>query len=307
MKSLYIIHLLFSATFMVCQPTHQAREELNNRPIIGAELSRLWLSFCDDADDVSISQVFWVRGSPPPWTPCCRPATTSPPTWPPATSSGSRAPGPGPSQSSSTITRATSTITTRWLKEPDLIFQWIFPLSPVKMFAGINGLLIPGGAVSIYSSPYATAATYLVDLARLSNEVLEKKNTAKIFILREFYPGGGRVPSLGHLPRLWDARGHQHRGRALPDPLWLQWPGSGSGAAGRIFRQQIARRGERIIILVIITAISLIILKQAPGDLISDMTSSPVTANFHHWCLTRENFTKFVEDNIISTIMNVLS
>ena len=42
-----------------------------------------------------------------------------------------------------------------------------------KMFAGINGLLIPGGAVSIYSSPYATAATYLVDLARLSNEVLE--------------------------------------------------------------------------------------------------------------------------------------
>ena len=39
------------------------------------------------------------------------------------------------------------------------------------MFAGINGLLIPGGAVSIYSSPYATAATYLVDLARLSNEV----------------------------------------------------------------------------------------------------------------------------------------
>ena len=41
---------------------------------------------------------------------------------------------------------------------------------PPKMFAGINGLLIPGGAVSIYSSPYATAATYLVDLARLSNE-----------------------------------------------------------------------------------------------------------------------------------------
>ena len=38
MKSLYIIqvlHLLFSATFMVCQPTHKSRKELNNRPIIG--------------------------------------------------------------------------------------------------------------------------------------------------------------------------------------------------------------------------------------------------------------------------------
>ena len=41
------------------------------------------------------------------------------------------------------------------------------------MFAGINGLLIPGGAVSIYSSPYARAATYLVDLARLSQDVGE--------------------------------------------------------------------------------------------------------------------------------------
>ena len=83
------------------------------------------------------------------------------------------------------------------------------------MFAGINGLLIPGGAVSIYSSPYATAATYLVDLARLSNEVLEKTRQ-QIFILQK---GGGRVPSLGNLPRVRDARGHQHRGGALPGPL----------------------------------------------------------------------------------------
>ncbi len=52
-----------------------------------------------------------------------------------------------------------------------------------KMFAGINGLLIPGGAVSIYSSPYATAATYLVDLARLSNEVLENNCLCKKMVM----------------------------------------------------------------------------------------------------------------------------
>ena len=51
------------------------------------------------------------------------------------------------------------------------------------MFAGINGLLIPGGAVSIYSSPYATAATYLVDLARLSNEVLENNCLCKKMVM----------------------------------------------------------------------------------------------------------------------------
>ena len=62
------------------------------------------------------------------------------------------------------------------------------------MFAGINGLLIPGGAVSIYSSPYATAATYLVDLARLSNEVLGGNNTAKnIYSPNMYYTQVGDV------------------------------------------------------------------------------------------------------------------
>ena len=42
-----------------------------------------------------------------------------------------------------------------------------------KMFAGINGLLIPGGAVSIYNSPYAEASTYLVQLAKLANDANE--------------------------------------------------------------------------------------------------------------------------------------
>ena len=72
------------------------------------------------------------------------------------------------------------------------------------MFTGINGLLIPGGAVSIYSSPYATAATYLVDLARLSNEVREIYYY-KIFIQNIYIHkiiGWGGFPCLGNLPRL---------------------------------------------------------------------------------------------------------
>ena len=38
------------------------------------------------------------------------------------------------------------------------------------MFAGISGLLIPGGAVSIYSSPYAEASNFLFDLAKMDND-----------------------------------------------------------------------------------------------------------------------------------------
>ena len=65
------------------------------------------------------------------------------------------------------------------------------------MFAGINGLLIPGGAVSIYSSPYATAATYLVDLARLSNEVLEKKTRQKYLFSENYTQVGDVFPVWG--------------------------------------------------------------------------------------------------------------
>jgi len=34
----------------------------------------------------------------------------------------------------------------------------------------------------------------------------------------------------------------------------------------------------------------------APSDVIDQLTSLPVTVNRHHWCLTRENFTKFGMD-----------
>ena len=33
-------------------------------------------------------------------------------------------------------------------------------------------------------------------------------------------------------------------------------------------------------------------IRSAPSDVIDQLTSLPVTVNRHHWCLTRENFTK---------------
>lgn len=45
-----------------------------------------------------------------------------------------------------------------------------FPSLLLQIFAGINGLLIPGGAVSIYSSPYAEASNFLYDLAKMDND-----------------------------------------------------------------------------------------------------------------------------------------
>ena len=37
-----------------------------------------------------------------------------------------------------------------------------------------------------------------------------------------------------------------------------------------------------------------IYIRSAPSDVIDQLTSLPVTVNRHHWCLTRENFTKLV-------------
>ena len=80
----------------------------------------------------------------------------------------------------------------------------------VQIFSGINGLLIPGGAVSIFSSPYAEAATYLVDLAKLSNSAGEV-TVMSIFAGDRTGDWSAGVPGLGHLPRIRDAGCHQLR------------------------------------------------------------------------------------------------
>ena len=58
------------------------------------------------------------------------------------------------------------------------------------MFAGINGLLIPGGAVSIHSSPYAEASNFLFDLAKGSFKTKSEEKQNTIFF-SQFPTGGG--------------------------------------------------------------------------------------------------------------------
>lgn len=225
MKSWYRkLHLLLSATFMVCQPTHQSREELNNRPIIGI-LSQAIPSSLDAmlppghnfTTYLAASYVKWVEGAG---------------------------------------ARAVPIIVSD--NEDNLDYY-------DQMFTGINGLLIPGGAVSIYSSPYATAATYLVDLARLSNEA------------GEVFPVWGTCLGFEMLGAISTGG----------EPYLARCDSNDQGLALELLDGYSESK----------------LLGEAPGEMISDMTSSPVTANFHHWCLTRENFTKFE----IDTFWDILS
>ena len=63
----------------------------------------------------------------------------------------------------------------------------------LQIFAGINGLLIPGGAVSIYSSPYAEASNFLYDLAKMDNDagdifpIWGKQTWSPEVVLRELW------------------------------------------------------------------------------------------------------------------------
>ena len=47
-----------------------------------------------------------------------------------------------------------------------------------------------------------------------------------------------------------------------------------------------------IVYTISISASNQLCIRSAPSDVIDQLTSLPVTVNRHHWCLTRENFTK---------------
>ena len=49
-----------------------------------------------------------------------------------------------------------------------------------------------------------------------------------------------------------------------------------------------------IVYTISISASNQLWIRSAPSDVIDQLTSLPVTVNRHHWCLTRENFTKLV-------------
>jgi len=135
-----------------------------------------------------------------------------------------------------------------------------------KIYSGINGLLIPGGAVSIYSSPYAEASRHLMELAQKDNDQFE------VFPIWATCLGFETVATITNNGEPLLKRCNSYD-QALPLELVDGWEFS-------------------------------TLLGQADSEIISDLTSMPVTANFHHWCLTPENFTRFELDkfwNILST------
>jgi len=124
-----------------------------------------------------------------------------------------------------------------------------------KLFYGLNGLLIPGGAVSIFQGGYAEASKWFFDMAKQENAAGE------VFPVWGTCLGFEMLALLGNDDQPYRAA-CLSVDQALPLDLLPGWEDSK-------------------------------LLAPAPGEVLEQMTSLPVTINFHHWCLTMENFTRF--------------
>jgi len=128
-----------------------------------------------------------------------------------------------------------------------------------KLFSSINGLLIPGGAVSIHDSGYAEASNWFFDKAKEENdagEVFPIWGTCLGFEMLALKANEGQANLKSCLS--YD--------QALPLDLVDGWEDSK-------------------------------LLGPASGEVVEQLSSLPVTINFHHWCLTMENFTKYEMEN----------
>jgi len=128
-----------------------------------------------------------------------------------------------------------------------------------KVFSGINGVLIPGGAVSIYDSGYAEASNLMFDMAKKENdagEVFPIWGTCLGFEMLALMANDGQANLKSCLSM----------DQALPLDLLDGWEDSK-------------------------------LIGQAPGEVVEQLVSLPVTINFHHWCLTMENFTRYEMEN----------
>jgi len=124
-----------------------------------------------------------------------------------------------------------------------------------KLFYGLNGLLIPGGAVSIFQGGYAEASKWFFDMAKQENA------GGEVFPVWGTCLGFEMLALLGNNDQPYRAA-CLSVDQALPLDLLPGWEDSK-------------------------------LLAPAPGDVLEQMTSLPVTINFHHWCLTMENFTRY--------------
>jgi len=128
-----------------------------------------------------------------------------------------------------------------------------------EVFAGINGLVIPGGHTSIRHSGYADASHAFFKMAKEANDA------GDVFPIWGTCLGFEMLGQITNNGQDYLKRCNSYE-QSLPlelEPNWLE---------SRLFGS-------------------------APEEVIDHLTQLPVTSNFHHWCLTRENFTKFEMGN----------
>lgn len=127
------------------------------------------------------------------------------------------------------------------------------------LFSSLNGLLLPGGDTDLLTSNYARTAHYMFDLAKKAN------------LEGDVFPLWGTCQGFEMLAIL--SRGWRHSltdCRSEPQLLPLipldGWQNS------RLYGQ-------------------------APSEVLSHLTTLPITLNFHTRCLTMENFTRYDLEN----------
>ncbi|XP_023346461.1 gamma-glutamyl hydrolase [Eurytemora carolleeae] len=127
-----------------------------------------------------------------------------------------------------------------------------------QLFESINGVLIPGGAASLTDSTYSELATEMFELAKVANDAGDFFPIWATCLGFEFITLASSDKER-HLARCSSSDQH------LPLDFLEAWEES------RLF-------------------------KEANSEVIDILTSMNVTANFHVWCLTMENFTKYEMD-----------
>ena len=158
------------------------------------------------------------------------------------------------------------------------------------MFAGISGLVIPGGAVSIYSSPYAEASNFLFDLAKMDNDA------GDIFPIWGTCLGFEMLALMSNdnVPNLKRCNSYD---QTLPLDLLEGWKDSNLfGKVRNFYLQTVALSGMsnyNFYLQILNKDFPHVrVCCQADSRIMDYLTRLPVTSNFHHWCLTRQNFSQ---------------
>jgi len=128
-----------------------------------------------------------------------------------------------------------------------------------EVFSGVNGLLIPGGATSLSHSGYSDASQAFFQMAKEAND------KGDVFPIWGTCLGFEMIVLMANNMER-NLKRCNSEDQAVPLEL-----------------EEDTWRESRL-------------FGGAPENIIDQVTELNVTVNFHHWCLTRENFTKFEMD-----------